>query len=220
MSSDDIQQRVKETIYDHYPLNRLLPQSSVFNIFFQNYNKEDDKKCFLDNHKYLKLREGYFALFACKAFDEVKNNEHLLIFTDEEKGDVAFCGRRQDGKLDYFQYDIKEYHHRDPQNFESFLDQILKKPKILRNQYGLIIGVHRSVAMGVADSNKLDELKNKLSRGVFLVSDMSDDVACVYKSRVVYLSDRGMFDKEIETSNNGINDILIYQNVLNFVSDT
>ena len=217
MIETDIQKRIEETIFDHYPLKKLLPQFSVFNIFKQNYNKEINKSIFLDNHKYLKLREGYFALFACKAFDEIENKKHFMIFTEEEKGDVAFCSKRIDDKLNFFQCDVKEYHIKDPQTFENFLDSILKKPKIINNHYGLIIGIHKSTVFSNEAQNKIKDISRKLSRGVFLVSNICNNDSA-YKSKVLYIDKnvKIIINDDIEISNDGINDILIYQDVINF----
>lgn len=162
------------------------------------------------------MREGYFAMFACKAFDEIEDREHFLIFSDEKKGDVAFCGYRKDEKMDYFQCDVKEHHPKDKNTFEEFLKQISSKPKILKNQYGLIIGLHRNVLRNNSAVSILKKIQEKLTRGVFLVSNISENDEDPYRSRVIYLNKDYRFDKQIEVNNKGIDKILIYQDVINF----
>jgi hypothetical protein len=218
MTKIDMKKRIRETVFDHYPLGKVLPQFSVFNIFQQVYEKQKDKEIFLDNHKYLKLREGYFALFACKAFDKHENKKHFMIFTEEERGDVAFYSKRLDDKFDFFQCDVKEYHIKDPQTFEEFLDSILKKPKINNNHYGLIIGTHRDAVCDVEAGNKIIDISKKLSRGIFLVSSMSGGVDDSYKSKVMYIHNgQRLIDEEFEIGNEGISNVLIFQELLNFL---
>lgn len=214
----DYHKRVAETHYDHYPLNRMLPQYSVFNIFFKVYNSENDKAKFLNNHRYLKLREGYFSLFACKLFDEIEGREHYIIFTDETKGDVAFMAKTKHENMEQMelcQFDVKEYQDKDDKDFLSYLESISNKPKVGTNQYGLIIALNRDVEINQSEIKKLNDLSQRLTRGVFVCSAGREDGESSTIARCLYFAGGRLFYENIvEISNGGHYDVLVYQDII------
>lgn len=208
-----LQKRISDVQWDHYPTNRMLPQETVFNIFFKNYKDQDSKADFLNNHKYLKLREGYFSLFAVKAFDEIEGRLHYMIFTNEDDGDVAFLAETKPGnrQIEKIQFDIKEYHKSDPQTFSAFLDSISGKRKVLNNHYGLILCLNRDTLVDENILNKLKTLSTTLSRGVFICSADRDFDLDPKRGLVSYFAHgKLVYQNKITITNNDIEVNIIY----------
>jgi hypothetical protein len=199
------------------PVKRLIPQSSVFNIFHEIYSKEKHKDIFLNNHKYLKIREAYFSLFACRLFDDIEGCSHLLFFPEEERGDVIFACGDSNGMRGIV-FDVKEFHEKDKNTFSEFLKEILNKKKVQTNAYGLIIVFHKNTNLLEDEVGKLLEASKKLTRGIFLVSNPHEEINEVNNARCRYLLNGKILKNEIvKIGNDGIEKIVIYEDEINFI---
>lgn len=216
----DIQTRVNETKYNHYPLDRMLPSYSVFNIFFENYKREEIKSDFLDNHRYLKMREGYYGLVAVTAFDELENREHFLLFpSNDNYGDLGFLAEKakDTGEMELIFFDVKEYQEIDKKDFFKYVEHITSKSKILNNQYGLIIGLNRDVTLSEKTLELIKEKSKTLSRGIFICAADPADQWNPNKSICTYFLDGKIFyHKGLEISNRGNDEIIIFQDQINY----
>ena len=138
---------------DIFPLDRMLPLSTVYRIFKGEYNKQEKKDIFFTDRKYQRLREGYFALFVGVALNKWENKEHFLRFPKPNSSDTTKVNdvnilsvKKMDEKRPKFNEwicDIKEFTQYS-KSFEDFIHKTVV-PKI--TTYSLIVGVHASIDM-------------------------------------------------------------------------
>lgn len=212
--------RIKETKWDTYPLDRMLPAYTVFNIFFQNYEKEEKKEAFLNNHRFLKLREGYYALIACAAFDEIENRKHYLIFPANDKnGDVGFIAEKMEesGEMEIIFFDVKEYHEIDKKTFIEYLSHIFSKEKVKNNHYGLIIALNRDTSLSKDEVKYIEDISKELSRGIFICSGSNAEQHNPKKGFCSYFwGGKLQYYDNLELSNKGRNENVIFQDEINY----
>ncbi len=128
--------RITETKYDFVPLDRAMPLKTAVNLFEKEYKKDIEN---FSDRKYQRLREIYFSLFVCRALDFMEEKEHFLMFHEQQdRNDVSFITPGPEGGVGDIRYfDVKEYVPQDRQNFNDYLDSVVKKS--LNKDYELIL---------------------------------------------------------------------------------
>ena len=137
-----IQKQIKQMKTDIFPLDRMLPLGTVYNIFKDEYEKVDNKRVLFKNRKYQRLREGYFAMFVVAALNEWEEKEHFLQFPKDNNNDINILSiKEMDEKCSKcwkLICDVKEFTHYS-KSFKHFLQQTIAS-KI--GIYHLIVGTH------------------------------------------------------------------------------
>ena len=146
MDRDEFSKRVGDTETDIFPLDRMLPLSSVYKIFEGIYSSDPNKSNFLDNRKYKRFREGYFGLFAAAALDYWEKREHFLQFPARgDENDVNILSPNDlSGPRPVFNKmvcDVKEFTPHE----ESFITFIEQKIRPRLKAYSIILGSHRDI---------------------------------------------------------------------------
>ena len=195
MDYAQFQQRIRETVNDIFPLDRMVPLATVYSIFATEYAKENDKSVFFQDRKFQRLREGYFAMFVALSLNEISGFENYLIFPSDPSNDIYICNFETGGNVSPF--DVKEYTQHSA-SFSEFVEKSVS-PKI--DIYNIIIGLH---AKNIGEDELkylIDALKNTDAR-VWLVSNIDEEngdekaskVTVVNKSGIVYQQDIRMDD--------------------------
>ncbi|MGC9968439.1 MAG: hypothetical protein ABSC29_01750 [Minisyncoccia bacterium] len=145
MDQGEFLKRIAETQTDIFSLDRMLPLPSVYKVFEEIYRNAPNKSTFLDNVKYKRLREGYFALFAAAALNHWENKEHFLEFPTGPENDVNILSVKElSGPRPLFNKmvcDVKEFTSHE----KSFSDFIEKKIRPRLKSYSIILGSHRDI---------------------------------------------------------------------------
>ena len=215
-----LQTQIKKMKTEIFPLDRLLPLSTVFKIFKDEYKKSDNKKLFFSDRRYQRLREGYFALFVAVALNYWEKKDHFLQFPENPQNDVNILSVKEmnDKKSETWQLpcDVKEY----TEYSDSFEDFIIDKviPRI--NIYNVIIGTYLSIQDVRPVINYIKNQEKRLT--VWIVSSR-DQVSTDFTTGIVtmihpnnanaILQEEVALDNDIEQINTG-EPILIFQNLL------
>jgi hypothetical protein len=145
MDQNEFLKRIAETQTDIFSLNRMLPLSSVYKAFEEIYKSAPNKSIFLDNGKYKRLREGYFALFVATALNHWENKDHFLEFPTGPENDVNILSVKDlSGPRPLFNKmicDVKEFTSHE----KSFGDFIEEKIRPRLKTYSIILGSHRDI---------------------------------------------------------------------------
>lgn len=197
MNDEFLQKRIVETEHEIFPLDRLLSLESIYLIFQQEYSKSEDKNLFFKDHKYQRLREGYFSMFVAISLQDTlaSRKKHYLIFPSDPSNDVYIGYRSNDEKepipkLITYEFDIKEYTNWSP-NFEEFAKKSII-PKI--SIYNIAIPTYRKMD-GQNLQFLVDYLKvNNLTRRIWVLGLPSDtvenydisDITIIDKNGIVY----------------------------------
>ncbi len=199
-----------------FPLDRLLPLSTVLKIFKNEYEKNTNKNSFFSDRKYQRLREGYFALFVATALNFWERKDHFLHFSKDPQNDVNILSVKEmnDKKSEMWKLpcDIKEYTQYSPDLKKFIEDKII--PKL--NIYNIIIGTY----LGIEDIRPIIKLikeqKDRLT--VWIVSSSGQDednfkigiVTMVHPNNEIFQRDVNL-NNEIKIDNKPI---LVFQNFL------
>lgn len=195
MDDKFLQKRIRGTKNDIFPLDRLLPLESVYQIFKREYLKSEGKNIFFYNRKYQRLREGYFSMFIAISLQDIStlHEKYYLIFPSDPSNDIYICHRINNDeelvpKLNGYEFDIKEYTNYS-ENFEEFINKNIF-PKI--NAYNIAIAVYRDI--NEQDGNLLiNYLKTRnISKKIWILGlpqNIEEDYAI---SKVIIISKDGL----------------------------
>ena len=179
----DLHKSVSETKWDIFPLDKLLPLETVYRIFKTEYLKIEQKGLFMDNHKFLRLREGYFALFVAAVERKISGVSYFIEFP-RYGNDINFIEVPEYGEGKKWECDVKEYTDHSP-NFIEFISKSIKK-RI--RQYFLIIALHKKVE--VHEMNELEKTMKDTSTMLWLVSALDSNDYGYNLGKVIYLGNR------------------------------
>lgn len=214
-----MKERIEMTQVEIFPLDRLLPLDSVYSIFLKEYQQEENKKLFLDNRKWSRLREGYYALFAALSRSIFRDMSYCLYFPLDPSNDFYMIEMAQDNNSKAYCFDVKEYTEYS-KSFEDFLEKSIF-PILKRGIYDLVIGLHRKVSF-IQLQSICDYLEHQNSPGVvFLVGAYAEENVDERIARVVALSKRGIISNEVINLDNYLKKleaILVFQNKVKFKS--
>jgi len=209
-----VKKQIAEMETNIFPLDRILPLSSVYRIFKEEYEKYSNKSIFFTDRKYQRLREGYFALFVAAALDKWEVREHFLDFPQSDSNDVNILSVKEINKnrseFNKLICDVKEYTHHS-ESFEKFLQETIA-PKI--EIYNLIIGTHINV-----DIKPLHNLVQNQESTIWIVSSPTEDDLNYDISLVTMLTSRKPIEQQYVNLSEHLaikNDqpMVIFQNLL------
>lgn len=199
-----------------FPIERLLPLSTVFKIFKDKYEKNTDKNLFFKDRKYQRLREGYFALFIATALNFWEKKDHFLHFPKDPQNDINILSVKEvndkESEMWKLPCDIKEY-TRYSFDFKQFIENKII-PKL--NTYNIIIGTY----LNIKDIRPIIEIikKQKERLTVWIVSATGQDENNVETSMVTMIHPNNeIFQRNVNLNNEIKIDnkpILIFQNLL------
>lgn len=217
MNNKLLRQRIRDTQTDIFPLDRHLPLESVYTIFHNVYDKESDKVVFLNNHKYSRLREGYYSLFVALAYSQLIQKLHTLCFPSDPSNDVYIVEPNKNGPSSAYCFDVKEYTPH-TETFVYFLEQKVF-PRLEKNMYDIIIGIHKGVS--IEEQTLICEFLSRIDseRLVYVVgpdmpNQQNEDV-----SRVTAITKRGVRQNEVFNLSDHykkLDSIMVYQDLVKF----
>lgn len=191
----------------------MMPLKTAVNLFEKEYKK--DIKNFFDR-KYQRLREVYFSLFACRALDLMEEKVHFpMYYEQQDRNDVSFIVPNSDWEVwDIRYFDVKEYVPQDKQNFNDYLDSIVKKSLI--KDYELILWVQKDIE--ISELMKIDW--SKVGKHVFMINGCHDKNMW-FQNSVMYIQDGSILFNQIVDVSDLIDTeapLMIYQDKINFKS--
>lgn len=212
-----LEKQIQQMVTDIFPLDRVLPISTVFKILEEHYGRISDKQKFFKERKYQRLREGYFAMFTAVALNKLENKEHFLLFPRDPMNDVNILSIKdiEHKHQDFWKLtcDIKEY-----TSFEKSLDGFLNK--VVRKgleSYHVIIGAYVDEIDMKPIANFIK--KENLTNWIFLISSPTQNDQN-YKIGLVtiFSKEKGVIQESVDleeysqgTSNEPL---VVFQNLL------
>lgn len=186
VNEDGLMKQIRDTRYEVFPLDRMLPKETVLSIFLDVYNAADNKAELMKNSPATKrIREAYWSLFACVTLDIVEQADHLMFFPLDDRNDISFLSANDlqatRPKMNFMEFDVKEYNQYSAK--EGFGAFIAKTINPARSTYGIIVGVHEDI--GVLNASSL--YFGESDRGVLLVVTDSSDDSDILKARVIFV---------------------------------
>lgn len=217
MKNEVIHQRILNTKNDIFPLDKFLPINSEYTIFHNSYDKEADKTTFLSNHRFLRLREGYYSIFVATAYSFATQKEHFLCFPENAGNDVFIVELSRTEENKAYEFDVKEFTAHST-SFKEFLMKTIF-PKLDLNRYALIIGLH--VGVSPAEQDEIIEyLKIRESkRMVYLVGADIPDQESEDVCRVTALTCNGVMQNEVidlRKHLSTLDPIIVFQDLVKF----
>lgn len=194
MDKNELMKRTIEMKRDIFPLNRLLPFSTVYRIMMDEYSRHTDKSVFMKERKYQRLREAYFGLFAGVALEKAGNEQYLIRFPESADNDIDFisvkdfAAKRQE--LWRLVCDVKEFTSYSG-SFTKFVEKAVV-PKIKAGAYHVILGLHEDVNGAMLES--LEKISSKGST-IWVVSNPSQEDQDFDKSVVLMIQGPGLISR-------------------------
>lgn len=190
MDNFEFEKRIEETIWDIYPLDKILPIETVYSIFIEEYKKQDNKSIYFKERKYQRMREGFFSIFVAISLKHNSVAEQYLIFPSNKSQDVLIGSpnKLNEKELIVSPYDIKEFTIFSKSFFE-FVDNVIK-PKL--GIYNLVIATHREI--NKEDFEYLIDLlkKEKSSAQVWLLGAPNEGEENLKATKVTILNSEGI----------------------------
>src|SRR4030042_3369814 len=214
MNDEQLQKRISQTVFDIYPLDRMLPVETVYSIFLKEYAQSDDKSIFFHDRKFQRLIEGYFALFLAVSLKDMLGKEHYLMFPGDPSNDVYTFYIQDEDKTKSvgYRFDIKEFTSFSD-SFISFAEKVII-PKI--DIYNIAVGTHRKIE-GKDLKFLSNYLKSKSSDAkIWLIGSPIEENNNENISKVTVINKEGfIYDKVIDL-NKWLNNtpLDIYQNII------
>lgn len=173
--NEEIQKRIMSTKVDIFPLDRILPLSTVYKLVTDEYDRHIDKEDLLRNRKFQRLREGYFSLFVGVFLSKQNSKPYFLVFPEGSDNDVNFLSEKDisAARPEYWKLicDVKEYTAFEHGGFRNFVEKAVL-PKIRAKAYHVVIGLHENIS-----GEELSILDNVCSKSstIWLVSNTNPD---------------------------------------------
>lgn len=215
MNYSEIKNRISDMETDIFPLDRMLPLSSVYKIFKYTYESIKDKNLLFRNRSYQRLREGYAGLFVAVSLNRAEQAEHFLTFPKDASNDITITSfidksRNLANKL---LCDVKEF-----TNFSGEFNQFVQRKVVPKLEvYNIIIFIYKPLNRSDLE-NLLVTMKGKKG-AIWLVSSPDQRDQSYDLGKVTIIMDNDYIAQyDIDLSKGIVMDvgepIIVYQNVL------